>query len=228
MTKKAVALVSGGLDSVTVLSVAQKQGFEIYPISFYYAQKHKVELEKAAKSIELLGIYHHKIFQIDLGAFGGSALTDMNISVPTYESHKDIGDNVPVTYVPARNSIFLSLALAYAETLNAYDIFIGAHSQDSANYPDCRREFIDAFEVMANKAVAYTTPEQQIKIHAPLLDMTKAEIVAAGLANGIDFAHTISCYDATSDGISCGKCHACLIRLEAFQVNNMKDPAPYL
>lgn len=225
--KKAVILVSGGLDSATVLAIAKAEGYKIYPLSFYYSQRHKVELEKAGKVIESMNIDSHKIFNIDLAAFGGSALTDNKIDVPKYDSANDIGNNVPVTYVPARNTVFLSLALAYAETLGAYDIFIGAHSQDSANYPDCREDFLKSYEIMANKAVSFTSEENKIKVHAPLINMTKAEIIAKGLTLGVDYSNTISCYDATVDGISCGKCHACLVRLDGFRANNIKDPVIY-
>jgi 7-cyano-7-deazaguanine synthase len=225
--KKAVILVSGGLDSATVLAIAKKERYEIYPLSFYYSQRHKVELKKAAKVIKSLNINSHKIFNIDLAAFGGSALTDNKIDVPKYSSSNDLGNDIPVTYVPARNTIFLSLALAYAETLGAYDIFIGAHSQDSANYPDCRKEFLQSYEAMANKAVGYVTDEKKITIHAPLIEMTKAEIIAKGLSLRVDYSNTISCYDATEEGISCGKCHACLVRLEGFRANNIEDPVLY-
>lgn len=225
--KKAVILVSGGLDSATVLAIAKAEGYQIYPLSFYYSQRHKVELEKAGKVIESMNIDSHKIFNIDLAAFGGSALTDKKIDVPKYDSANDIGNNVPVTYVPARNTVFLSLALAYAETLGAYDIFIGAHSQDSANYPDCREDFLKSYEIMANKAVSFTSEENKIKVHAPLINMTKAEIIAKGLTLQVDYSNTISCYDATVDGISCGKCHACLVRLDGFRANNIKDPVIY-
>jgi 7-cyano-7-deazaguanine synthase len=229
MKKKAVILVSGGLDSVTVVAIAKSQDYEIFPISFNYSQRHNVELTKAKKSLEHQDISNHKIINIDLGQFGGSALTDKNIDVPTYQKSSDIGDIIPVTYVPARNTIFLSLALAYAETIGAFDIFIGAHVQDSANYPDCREEYIKSYENMANKAIGATNDgKNKINIHAPLIKMTKAEIIQAGLHLGVDYSNTISCYNATPEGLSCGKCIACLVRIAGFKENGLEDPVPYI
>ncbi len=228
MKKKGVVLVSGGIDSITVVAMMLKDGYEVFPISFMYGQRHIIELEKAKKSLELLGVKNLKIINLDLRELGGSALTDDSISVPKYNLASDLGNQVPVTYVPARNTIFLSLALAYAEVISAYDIFYGAHSQDAANYPDTKPEFIQAFEQLANKAVDFTSEEHRIKIHAPLIKMTKAEIVKTGLDLAIDYSHTISCYDSTKDGLSCGNCLACLMRKEAFKINNVKDPTKYV
>ncbi|MDX1923907.1 MAG: 7-cyano-7-deazaguanine synthase QueC [Rickettsiaceae bacterium] len=227
MKKKAVVLVSGGLDSVTVLSIAKKEGYDIYPLSFLYSQRHKIELEKAAKSIASIGIENHKIIPIDLSIFGGSALTDTSIEVPTYESAASIKPHIPVTYVPARNTIFLSLASAYAEILGAHDIFIGIHALDSGNYPDCTREFIENFEKTANIGLGFTK-NYKLRIRAPLIDMNKADIISAGISNGVDFTNTISCYNPTELGQSCGKCLACTIRQDGFNQLGMKDPAEYL
>lgn len=228
MKKPAVILVSGGLDSITVVAMAKDEGFDPRPISFFYNQRHQIELLKAEESLKLMGITNHKIVNIDLSSFGGSALTDKNINVPKYSSSGEIGSNIPITYVPARNTIFLSFALGYAEVIGANDIFIGAHEQDSANYPDCRKEFIKAYEEMANKAVASVEGgKNRINIQAPLINMNKSEIVKKGLELGVDYSKTISCYDATDDGLSCGSCHACLVRIDAFKENNMEDPAPY-
>lgn len=226
--KKAVVLVSGGLDSVTVLAIVKKMGFDIFPISFSYSQRHSVEIEKARKSIESLGINRHKIIDIDLSQFGGSALTDMNIDVPKYNNVKELGGDVPLTYVPARNTIFLSLSLAFAETIGSFDIFIGAHMQDSANYPDCRKEYLESFQLMANKALSATNDgKHKMNIHAPLIDMSKSEIIKTGMNLGVDYSNTISCYNATIDGLSCGKCHSCLVRLQGFAENNILDPIKY-
>ena len=227
MKNKAVVLVSGGIDSVTTLAMCIKQGYEVYAISFNYGQRHVIELEKAKKSIANLGIKNHKIINLDLRAFGGSALTDDAIDVPKYQSVDDIPDGVTVTYVPARNTIFLSYALAYAELVGAYDIFIGVHSQDHANYPDTRPEYTEAFEKMANLAVSYTTPENKIKIHAPIMTMTKAEIVKTGTDLGVNYADTISCYEANAEGASCGNCLSCTVRKSAFKENNIPDPTLY-
>lgn len=220
-------LVSGGLDSFTVVGIAKNLGYEVYPLSFYYHQKHDIELEKARKSLELFGLSNHKIINIDLSSFGASALTDVNIDVPKYKNHNEIGDTIPITYVPARNIIFLSIALAYAESINAYDVFLGIHSQDSANYPDCTKDFLSRYEEMANKGLGFTQNNRKLRIQAPLINMNKAEIIAKGLELGLDYSNTISCYDATHDGISCGSCHACLVRLDGFRANNIEDPVKY-
>lgn len=227
MKKKAVALVSGGIDSLTVMAMAINDGYDVYPVSFTYGQKHVAEVNKAKKAIENFKVKEHKIINIDLKQFGGSALTDDSIKVPTYDSADEIKDELPLTYVPARNTIFLSLALAYAEVIGAYDIFIGVHKQDHANYPDTRPEYIETFEKMANFALGCTLHEKKLKIHTPIIEMSKGEIVRQGLELGIDYANTISCYDATADSLSCGKCLACFIRKEAFAENNVMDPTLY-
>ncbi len=225
--KKAVILISGGIDSTTVLAMAIDQGYEVYPISFTYGQKHDVEIKKAIESAKLFKIKNHKIINLDARAFCGSALTDSSIEIPKYKDKDELGEVIPVTYVPARNTIFLSLALGYAETLNAYDIFIGVHAQDYSNYPDCRPEFIKAFEEMANLGVKYTTKEERVKIHTPIINMDKAEIIKIGIKLGVDYSNTISCYDATPEGLSCGTCHPCLLRKDAFEKNNIADPTLY-
>ena len=227
MIKKAVVLVSGGLDSVTVLAITKDQGFDIYPISFLYSQKHKIELQKASESIKLLGINNHKIMEINLGLFGGSALTDPDIPVPEYSSPEDIKKEVPITYVPARNTIFLSLAAAYAQTIGAYDIFIGAHALDAGNYPDCTKEFLEHYEKTVNIGLGYTSTKR-LNIRAPLIDMTKAEIIKIGLSLGVDYSATLSCYSPSEKGESCGTCLSCTIRQEGFRRVGVKDPAIYI
>ena len=226
--RKAVILVSGGIDSTTVLAMALRDEFEIYPITFIYGQKHMVEIEKARKVVKYFKLKNHKIINVDLGAFGGSALTDSSIEVPKYKNKDEIGNIIPITYVPARNTIFLSMALAYAEVIGSYDLFIGVHAQDCSNYPDCRPEFINAFENMANKAVGYTTNERKIKIHTPIIEMTKSQIIEIGTQLEIDYSNTISCYNATLDGLSCGSCLSCLIRKDGFKKNDMIDPTIYI
>jgi 7-cyano-7-deazaguanine synthase len=228
--KKAVILVSGGPDSSTVLTMVKNMGYEIHAISFDYSQRNsnKVELQKIKELIKLYNVKQHRIIDIDLRRFGGSALTDDQIDVPKYKDYHEIGTNIPLSYVPARNTIFLSYALGFAEIIGARDIFIGVHASDSANYPDCRPEYIKSFEVMANLATAAGVQGRRIQIHAPLLHMTKEEIIKAGLDLGVDYSKTISCYDPTEEGLSCGTCHSCLIRLDAFKKNNMQDPIKYI
>ncbi|MDX1916855.1 MAG: 7-cyano-7-deazaguanine synthase QueC [Rickettsiaceae bacterium] len=225
--KKSVVLVSGGLDSATVLAIAQNEGYEVYPISFLYSQKHKIELKKASETISLLGIATHKIMEINLGLFGGSALTDNNIEVPKYNSINDITTEVPVTYVPARNIIFLSLASAYAETIGAYDIFIGAHAIDSGNYPDCSREFLENYEKTANIGLGYTS-NNKLRVRAPLIEMSKADIIRTGIKLGVDYRATISCYSPLDTGESCGSCLSCTIRKQGFKEVGIEDPAIYI
>lgn len=221
--KKAIILLSGGLDSTTTAAIAKTQGYEIYALSFKYGQRHSVELASAKKVAEHLKIKEHKIAEIDLRLFGGSALTD-DISVP---KDRDTSKNdVPVTYVPARNTIFLSFALAYAEVTGAFDIFIGANILDYSGYPDCRPEYLQAFENMANLATAATlNNENKFKIHAPLLKMTKGEIIKKGLELGVDYSITISCYDPVPAGKPCGRCDSCQLRNKGFAENRMNDPA---
>jgi len=226
--KKAVILVSGGADSITVMALALQMNYEIYAISINYSQRNNIELEKIKESIKTYKVKQHKIINIDLQELGGSALTDNEIKVPKYNSSQDIGDEIPVTYVPARNTIFLSYALGYAEIIGSTDIFIGVHATDYANYPDCRPEYLKAFEKMANLATAIgISSEHSIKIHAPLINMTKGQIIATGLKLGVDYSKTISCYDPEDD-LSCGTCHACLVRLKAFEENNSVDPIRYI
>ncbi|MFO0389613.1 MAG: 7-cyano-7-deazaguanine synthase QueC [Alphaproteobacteria bacterium] len=226
--KKAVVLLSGGLDSATTLAIAKTAGYEVYALSFSYGQKHSHELESAKKVANILGVYQHRTMTIDLAAFGGSALTDDAISVPK-DRKVDTAKDIPVTYVPARNTIFLSFALAWAEVLGAYDIFIGVNALDYSGYPDCRPEFIEAFEKMANLATAAGVKEKarHLTIHTPLIAMSKAEIIKKGLSLGVDYSITTSCYDPMPDGSACGHCDACQLRLKGFYENNMQDPARY-
>ena len=225
--RSAVVLLSGGLDSTTVLAIAQRDGYAIYGLSFRYGQRHAHEIDAACAIAEQAGIQRHVVLDIDLRQFGGSALTS-DIAVPKSESLQQIGDEIPVTYVPARNTVFLSFALAFAETIPTGDIFIGVNALDYSGYPDCRPEYIAAFEAMANLAtkgaVEKTAP---VTIHAPLIEMTKAQIIARGLELGVDYGQTTSCYDPTGSGIACGRCDACLLRLRGFAENGAEDPTQY-
>ena len=226
--KKAVLLMSGGLDSTTVLEIAKAQGYEIHALSFSYGQRHSIELESVKKILQKSPVKSHQIVQLDLRAFGGSALTDAAIDVPKKDQFEDLSSEIPVTYVPGRNTIFLSFALSFAETLGAFDIFIGANAIDFSNYPDCRPEYIAAFEVMANLGTALAVEGKgKFKVHAPLMKMTKAEIIRTGLSLGVDYSLTNSCYDPSPQGYACGKCDACHLRLKGFEANQMKDPARY-
>jgi 7-cyano-7-deazaguanine synthase len=221
--KKAVLLLSGGLDSATTLALARERGFEVYALSFRYGQRHAVELKAAARVADVLGAREHKIADIDLRLFGGSALTD-NIAVPKDRSEADISHGIPITYVPARNTIFLSFALAWAEVLKAYDIFIGVNALDYSGYPDCRPEFIEAFERTANLATAYgVEAKQHIRIHTPIIGMTKAQIIREGLRLGVDYSMTISCYDPTPEGKPCGHCDSCTLRAKGFSENGLVE-----
>lgn len=223
--KKAVILVSGGLDSATVLAMARQQGYSLYALSFRYGQRHRIELESAFKVAAQMGVVEHKVVDIDLRLFGGSALTGA-IDVPKHDKVEEIGKDIPITYVPARNTIFLSFALAWAEVLKAYDIFIGVNALDYSGYPDCRPEFINAYEQMANLATAYGLEAgRHITIHTPLIHLTKAEIIRQGLALGVDYAHTLSCYDPSPQGKACGHCDSCLLRAKGFTENGLRDPA---
>ncbi len=225
--KKAVVLLSGGLDSTTVLAIAKQQGFDVYALSFDYGQNHKIELEFAARVAQAQGVARHAIVKVDLRAFGGSALTS-DTPVPKGRSVEAMGHGVPVTYVPARNTVFLSLALAFAESLGAADIFLGVNALDYSGYPDCRPEFIEAFEKMANLATKMGTEDgKRITIHTPLIAMTKQQIVEAGRRLGVDYGLTITCYDPSANGEACGACDACLLRLRGFAEAGMTDPARY-
>jgi 7-cyano-7-deazaguanine synthase len=225
--KKAVVLLSGGLDSATVLAIARSQGYELYALSFDYGQRHAWELEAAKRVAASIGVAQHRTAQFDLRIFGGSALTD-DIAVPKGRSTDAMSHGIPITYVPARNTIFLSFALAWAEVLGASDIFIGVNALDYSGYPDCRPEFIEAFETMANLATkAGVEGSQSLTIHTPLIALSKAEIIAKGIELGVDYALTSSCYDPSPSGAPCGQCDSCLLRQKGFRENGMEDPLVY-
>lgn len=221
---KAVVLLSGGLDSTTALAIARSKGYEAYALSFRYGQRHRVELESAGRVAKALGAIEHVIADIDLRLFGGSALTD-ELDVPKGRSHQEMGDGIPVTYVPARNTIFLSFALAWAEVLEGSDIFIGVNALDYSGYPDCRPEYIAAYEQMANLATkAGVEGTLKLKIHTPLISLTKAEIIQKGAALGVDYAMTSSCYDPSHGGKPCGQCDSCQLRAKGFAEAGLVDP----
>lgn len=224
--KQAVVLLSGGLDSATVLAIAKSEGYCLHAISFNYGQRHKYELERARKLASVYGVKDHVVVDIDLAQFGGSALTD-SIDVPKHDSADEIGDEIPVTYVPARNTVFLSLALAFAETRGANDLFIGVNALDYSGYPDCRPEYIEAFAKLANLATKVGVEQSGggLMVHTPLIDLTKAQIIARGLELGVDYSQTISCYDPTENGRPCQRCDACLLRMRGFEQNGMTDPS---
>lgn len=225
--KSAVVLLSGGLDSTTVLAIALAEGYAVYAISFRYGQRHSIELESARRVAAAMGVARHLIIDIDLRAIGGSALTD-EIDVPKSRSSAEMSVGIPVTYVPARNTIFLSFALGWAEVLGAADLFIGVNALDFSGYPDCRPEYIEAFERMANLATrAGVEGHTQLKIHTPLIAMTKAEIICKGLELGVDYSLTHSCYDPTPEGLACGKCDSCLLRQKGFEEAGARDPLVY-
>ncbi|MBN2109380.1 MAG: 7-cyano-7-deazaguanine synthase QueC [Deltaproteobacteria bacterium] len=222
---RAVVLCSGGVDSTTVMAMAKKQGFEIYSLSFRYGQRHEIEIAAAERASRFFSVSRHLVLNLDLDKIGGSALTDV-IDVPKGRSPKDMEGEIPVTYVPARNTIFLSYALAWAEVLGAADIFIGVNALDYSGYPDCRPDYIAAFESMANLATkAGVEGTKKIKIHAPLLHMTKAEIIKAGFALGVDYSLTHSCYDPLPDGTLCGECDSCILRKKGFDEAGISDGA---
>ena len=222
-----MVLLSGGLDSTTALAVARSAGYELYAMSFRYGQRHSLELESASRVASAIGVEKHLIANFDLRAIGGSALTDQ-IEVPKERGAEEIASGIPVTYVPARNTIFLSFALAWAEVLGAQDIFIGVNALDYSGYPDCRPEYIESFERMANLATkAGVEGRLRLKIHTPLIAMTKAEIIVTGLRLGVDYSLTHSCYDPSSEGIACGKCDSCLLRLRGFAEAGLRDPLSY-
>ena len=226
-TKRAVVLLSGGLDSATVLAIARSQGYEAYALSFSYGQRHIWELQAAERVAASIGVVKHRTATIDLRIFGGSALTD-DIDVPKGRSSDAMSHGIPITYVPARNTIFLSFALAWAEVLESSDIFIGVNALDYSGYPDCRPEFIEAFERMANLATkAGVEGRQALKIHTPLIAMSKAEIIQKGIELGVDYSLTSSCYDPSATGEPCGQCDSCLLRQKGFRENGVDDPLRY-
>ncbi len=222
---RAIVLLSGGLDSATVLAMARRDGFAPHALSFRYGQRHLVELE-AARRLAARDAVEHRVVEIDLAAFGGSALTT-DAPVPRDRSDEAIGEGIPATYVPARNTVFLAYALAWAEVLDARHLFIGVNAVDYSGYPDCRPAFIDAFERLANVATRIGAEGGRIELHAPLLRLTKAEIIRRGLDLGVDYGITRTCYDPDDDGAACGRCDACRLRLRAFAEIGMTDPAPY-
>jgi 7-cyano-7-deazaguanine synthase len=227
MPKKAVVLLSGGLDSTTVLAIAKEEGFLPFALSFRYGQRHEAELAAAARVAAALGVAEHIVADVNLGVFGGSALT-APIDVPKQRPEAEMSEGIPVTYVPARNTVFLSIALAWAEVLEADDIFIGVNALDYSGYPDCRPEYIRAFEQMANLATkAAVEGKQAIQIHAPLIEFSKAQIIECGLALGVDYRITHSCYDPDSTGRACGSCDSCLLRLKGFREAGVPDPTIY-
>ena len=223
----AVVLLSGGLDSATCLALARDQGFAAHALSFGYGQRHQHELQAARRVAGALGATEHVVANIDLATFGGSALTDAQLAVPKGRAEPEQEAGIPVTYVPARNTIFLSFGLAWAEVLGAADIFIGVNAVDYSGYPDCRPEYIEAFSRMANLATRAGVEGRRLTIHAPLLALSKAQIIAHGLALGVDYGLTSSCYDPADDGRACGQCDACTLRLRGFAACGMQDPIPY-
>lgn len=228
LEKRAVILLSGGLDSSTVLAIAKSQGFTPYAMTFRYGQRHEAELQAAKRIADSQGVAEHVIAEIDLRMFGGSALTSDRHSVPKGRGEAEMSAGIPITYVPARNTIFLSFALAWAEVLEAQDIFIGVNAVDYSGYPDCRPEYIQAYSAMANLATKLGVEgSERLTIHTPLIDLTKGEIVAKGLSLGVDYSMTITCYDPSDTGEACGECDACHLRLKGFSENGISDPAPY-
>ncbi len=219
---KAVVLVSGGLDSATVLAMAMAEGFECYSLAFDYGQRHRAELDASREISVALGCKTHKVVTLDMRAIGGSALTDENIDVPV-----ELGVGIPVTYVPARNTVFLSLALGWAEVIGANSIHIGVNAVDYSGYPDCRPEFISAFETVANLATQVGVEGQKMRIHTPLMTMSKADIITYGMALGLDYSKTVSCYQASNNGLACGLCDSCRLRAEGFLGAGVPDPTRY-
>ncbi len=223
MNKKAIVLLSGGLDSITALALARSEGYQCYALSFDYGQKHNAELNAARRIAEEYAVEEHKILSLGLNSIGGSALTDETISVPETPQ-----EGIPVTYVPARNTIFLAFALGWAEVLESHDIFIGVNAVDYSGYPDCRPEFINAFQKMANLATKEGVEGKEITVHAPLIHLSKAQIIQKGTELGVDYSRTVSCYSADREGRACGKCEACRLRAEGFSAAGISDPTPYL
>ena len=227
--KKAIVLLSGGIDSATTLAIARSEGFLCYALTFRYGQRHKQEIKAAKNVAESLGAVEHRIIDIDLAAFGGSALTDLNIDVPKDRKELGASTQIPLTYVPARNTIFLSYALAWAEVLEAFDIFIGVNTTDYSGYPDCRAEFITAFEKTANLATAATVRGRgHYRINTPIIEMTKGDIILTGTRLGVDYSQTHSCYDPDEQGRSCGRCDSCRLRLKGFAEAGLTDPIEYI
>jgi 7-cyano-7-deazaguanine synthase len=226
-TKRAVVLLSGGLDSATVLAIARSQGYELYALSFSYGQRHVVELDAARRVAAAIGVADHRIAAIDLRVFGGSALTG-DFEVPKGRDADEMSHGIPITYVPARNTIFLAFALAWAEVLGSSDIFIGVNALDYSGYPDCRPEFVQAFEKMANLATkAGVEGRQALRVHTPLIALTKAEIIRKGIEMGVDYSLTSSCYDPSPTGEPCGECDSCLLRRKGFRENGIEDALRY-
>lgn len=223
--KNAVVLLSGGLDSTTALAVAQSQGFNCYALSFSYGQRHHAELTAATRIAKSSEVIEHKIFEIDLATFKGSALTDDDVDVPCVQTK---AEEIPVTYVPARNTVFLSIALAWAEVIEAQDIFIGVNAVDYSGYPDCRAEYIQAYEVMANLATKAGVEGNKLTIHTPLIELSKADIIKLGVKLGIDYSQTVSCYSADENGKACGSCDACRFRNQGFIAADIADPTLYI
>jgi 7-cyano-7-deazaguanine synthase len=226
MTPPAIVLLSGGLDSATTAAIAKAAGYELHALSFHYGQRHAGELDAARAVARQLGILHHHIAELDLRSMGGSALTD-DIPVPAGRSDREIAGGIPVTYVPARNTIFLSFALGWCEVLNATDIFLGVTAIDYSGYPDCRPEFIRAFETLANLATKAGVEGRRFHIQTPLIALSKAEIIRKGLELGVDYSLTRSCYAPDAEGRACGRCDACVLRLKGFREVGIEDPAPY-
>jgi len=226
-TPKAVVLLSGGLDSATVLAIARSQGYELHAISFDYGQRHRFELAAAEKVAQANGVTSHVLFRVDTSIFRGSALTN-DIPVPHNRAESEMSSGIPVTYVPARNTIFLSVALGLAESLQANDLFLGVNAVDYSGYPDCRPEFVQAFERMANLATKVAVEGGRIRVHAPLIHLTKGQIIQQGLRLSVDYSLTHSCYDPAADGASCGECDSCLLRLKGFAEAGVKDPIRYI
>jgi 7-cyano-7-deazaguanine synthase len=224
--KPAVVLLSGGIDSTTTLAIALAEGYEAYALSFEYGQRHQIETETARRVADSLGAKEHRIARIDLRVFGGSALTD-DVDVPKKRSETEIAHGIPVTYVPARNTIFLAYALAWAELISAADIFLGVNAIDYSGYPDCRPEFIEAFQTLANLATKTGVEGTRFHIHTPLIKFSKAEIIRKAVELGVDLSLTHSCYDPSAEGLACGQCDSCLLRLKGFREAKIKDPIRY-
>ncbi|MGD0596169.1 MAG: 7-cyano-7-deazaguanine synthase QueC [Sedimentisphaerales bacterium] len=226
---KAVVLLSGGLDSATTLAIAKRSGFSLYALTFRYGQRHQCEVESARRIARSIGVVEHKIIPIDMGGIGGSALTDLAMEVPKDRDGLGNSDQIPVTYVPARNTIFLSYALAWGEVLGAFDIFLGVNATDFSGYPDCRHDYIQAFEKMANLATAAGVQKKgSFKIHTPIINMTKGQTILSGMKLNVDYSLTHSCYDPDRQGRSCGRCDSCRIRLKGFHDAGLEDPIEYV